>query len=263
MAYVVTPDGVPLYYEDEGPRESRAIFLIHAEPFNTKFWQKNIGPMSEEVRVVSMDVRGRGESGKTDQGLTLTQYAHDYRFMLERLGLERVVAAGWSMGSAILWRYVELYGEDRMAGFVDVDQRPYRFQGLDGLLEKLEAIKHRRLEDHRQAVVDYFGPEANVSEELIDWMSYECMKTPTATHRAAAWESYFADFRPVLDRMTAPSLVIWGKYGVIDEPTAKLLLSRLRNSREAYFEHSGHLMPWTEKEKFNAEMLAFAREALD
>ena len=104
MAYLVTPDGVPLYYEDEGPRESRAIFLIHAEPFNTKFWQKNIGPMSEEMRVVSMDVRGRGESGKTDQGLTLTQYAHDFRFMLERLGLERVVAAGWSMGSAILWR---------------------------------------------------------------------------------------------------------------------------------------------------------------
>ena len=50
MPYLVTPDGVPLYYEDEGPRENRAIFLIHAEPFNTKFWQKNIGPMSEEVK---------------------------------------------------------------------------------------------------------------------------------------------------------------------------------------------------------------------
>ncbi len=262
MPYLVTPDGVPLYYEDEGPRENRAIFLIHAEPFNTKFWQKNIVPMSEEVRVVSMDVRGRGESGKTDDGLTLTQYAHDFRFMLEGLGLERVVAAGWSMGSAILWRYVELYGEDRMAGFADVDQRPYRFQGLEGLLEKLDMIKYHRLEDHRKAVVDYFGPEANVSDELIDWMSYECMKTPTATHRAAAWESYFADFRPVLKRMTVPSRVFWAKYGVIDEPTARLLLGSLKNSEEVFFEHSGHLLPWTEKEKFNAAMLAFARETL-
>ena len=262
MPYLVTPDGVPLYYEDEGPRSDNGIFLIHAEPFNTKFWQKNIGPMAEEVRVVSMDVRGRGESGKTDQGLTLAQYARDFRFMLESLGLERVVAAGWSMGSAIIWRYVELFGEERMAGFADVDQRPYRFQAFDDLLVKLEAIRDYRLEDHRKGVVDYFGPEADVSEELIDWMSYECMKTPTGVHRAAAWESYFADFRPVLDRMTAPSRVFWARYGVIDEPTARLLLERLKGSREVFFEHSGHMLPWTESEKFNSAMLEFAREVL-
>ena len=262
MPYLVTPDGVPLYYEDEGPRDSGAIFLIHAEPFNTKFWQKNIKPMSEHVRVVSMDVRGRGESGKTDQGHSLAQYAHDFRFMMERLGLERVVAAGWSMGSAIIWRYVQIFGEDRLAGFADVDQRPYRFQAFDDLLEKLRAIREFRLEDHRQAVIDYFGPEASVSDELIDWMAYECMKTPTSVHRAAAWESYFADFRPVLKQMTVPSRVFWARYGVIDEPTAKLLLGSLRDSREVFFEHSGHLLPWTEKEKFNAEMIAFAKEVL-
>ena len=262
MPYLVTPDGVPLYYEDEGPRKNSAVFLIHAEPFNTKFWQKNIVPMAKEVRVVSMDVRGRGESGKTDRGLTLAQYARDFRFMLESLVLERVVAAGWSMGSAIIWSYVQQFGEDRMAGFADVDQRPYRFRSFDDLLEKLEAIRNFRLADHRKAVVDYFGPEANVSDELIDWMSYECMKTPTATHRAAAWESYFADFRPVLKTMNVPSRVFWARHGVIDEPTAKLLLLSLRNSREVFFEHSGHLLPWTESEKFNAAMLAFAREVL-
>jgi pimeloyl-ACP methyl ester carboxylesterase len=262
MPYLVTPDGVPLYYEDEGPRDNSAIFLIHAEPFNTKFWQRNIGLMAEEIRVVSMDVRGRGESGKTDQGHSLAQYARDFRFMLESLGLERVVAAGWSMGSAILWRYVELFGEDRMAGFADVDQRPYRFRSFDDLLEKLEAIRNCRLEDHRKAVVDYFGPEAKVPDGLIDWMSYECMKTPTSTHRAAAWESYFADFRPVLTRMDVPSRVFWARYGVIDEPTARLLLTSLKNSKEVFFEHSGHLLPWTESEKFNAAMLAFAREVL-
>ncbi len=262
MPYLVTTDGVPLYFEDEGPRVNNAIFLIHAEPFNTKFWEKNIGPMAKEVRVVSMDVRGRGESGKTDQGHNLAQYARDFRFMLESLGLERVVAAGWSMGSAILWRYVEMFGEDRMAGFADVDQRPYRFRSFDDLLEKLEAIRNFRLEDHRKAVVDYFGPEAKVSEGLIDWMAYECMKTPTSTHRAAAWESYFADFRPVLKTMDVPSRVFWARYGVIDEPTARLLLGSLKNSKEVFFEHSGHLLPWTEREKFNSAMLDFAREVL-
>ena len=262
MPYLVTSDGLPLYYEDEGPRNKAAIFLIHAEPFNTKFWQKNIPEIAKEMRIVSMDVRGRGESGKTDQGLTLAQYARDFRYMLEALGLERVVAAGWSMGSAIIWSYVQQFGEDRLAGFVDVDQRPYRFKSYDDLLVKLEAIRTYRLKDHRKAVVDYFGPEAQVDDALVDWMSYECMKTPTSVHRAAAWESYFADFRPVLLTMEEPARIFWAKYGVIDEPTATLLHRSLKNSEMVFFEHSGHLLPWTEKEKFNAEMLSFARMVL-
>ena len=262
MPYLVTSDGLPLYYEDEGPRNKAAIFLIHAEPFNTKFWQKNIPEIAKEMRIVSMDVRGRGESGKTDQGLTLAQYARDFRYMLEALGLERVVAAGWSMGSAIIWSYVQQFGEDRLAGFVDVDQRPYRFKSYDDLLVKLEAIRTYRLKDHRKAVVDYFGPEAQVDDALVDWMSYECMKTPTSVHRAAAYESYFADFRPVLLTMEAPARIFWAKYGVIDEPTAMLLHRSLKNSELVFFEHSGHLLPWTEKEKFNAEMLSFARMVL-
>ncbi|MEE8159433.1 MAG: alpha/beta hydrolase [Dehalococcoidia bacterium] len=262
MPYLVTPDEIPLYYEDEGPRTSSAIFLIHGEPFNTKFWQKNIPELAREFRVVSMDVRGRGESGKTDDGQTLAQYARDFRFMLEALALERVVAVGWSMGSAIIWSYVQQFGEDRMVGFVDVDQRPHRFISYDDLLRRLETIRTSRLSNHRKVIVDYYGPEAEIDDELVDWMAYECMKTPTSAHRAAAYESYFADFRPVLPTMKVPARIFWTRYGVVKEDTAKLLNEGIRNSKLVFFEHSGHLLPWTETEKFNREMLSFAREVL-
>ena len=68
MPYIETPDEIPIYYLDEGPRTNSGIFLIHAEPFNSKFWQKNISDLARSFRVVSMDVRGRGESEKTDDG---------------------------------------------------------------------------------------------------------------------------------------------------------------------------------------------------
>ncbi len=262
MPYLITPDETPIYYEDEGPRGDAAIFLIHAEPFNTKFWGRNIPELAKEFRVVSMDVRGRGESGKMDHGHTLAQYARDLRYMLEALDLRRVVPAGWSMGSAIIWSYVQQFGEDRFSGFVDVDQRPFRFVSYDDLNDKLETIRVSRLKNHRQSVVDYFGPEARVDESLIDWMAYECMKTPTSAHMAAAYESYFADFRPTLSTMKAPARVFWARYGVVDEDTARLLEARLKNSKLVFFERSGHMLPWTEAEKFNRELMAFAREVL-
>ena len=262
MPYLVTTDEVPLYYEDEGPRSSSAIFLIHGEPFNSKFWQKNIPDLSQGVRVVSMDVRGRGESGKTDDGQTLAQYARDFRYMLERLGLEKVVAVGWSMGAAIIWSYIQQYGEDRIAGFVDVDQRPYRFISYDDFQNRLATIRTSRLANHRKGVLDYFGPEAKVDDEVVDWMAYECMKTPTTAHKAAAYESYFADFRPVLPTMQAPSRIFLPRYGVVNEEMAKVLKEGIRNSKIVHFEHSGHMVPWTEAEKFNQELLSFAREVL-
>lgn len=262
MPYLVTPDEVPLFYLDEGPSASSAIFLVHGEPLSTRFWQENVPDLSRRFRVVAMDVRGRGESGKTDDGHTLAQYARDFRFVLESLGLGKVVAVGWSMGSAVIWSYIQQFGESRIAGFVNVDQRPYRFVSYEDLQSRLAAIRTSRLSNHRKALLRYFGPEAEVDDEVVDWMSYECMKTPTSTHRAAAYEPYFADFRPVLATMQAPARIFWARYGVVDEETAKVLKERIRNSKLVFFEHSGHMLPWTEAEKFNRELALFAQEVL-
>ncbi len=263
MSYIVTDDGVPLFYEDQGPRSSSGIFLLHAEPFNTKFWQKNIPVLSRQFRVVSMDVRGRGESGKTDDGHSLAQYAADMRFMLERLGLEKVVAVGWSMGGAIIWSYVRQYGKDRLAGFVDVDQRPYGVLGsYEDFQGYLAIMRSSRLEHHRRSVLNYFGPEVNVDEALVDWMAYECMKVPTAAHIAAAWDAHFSDFRPVLATMGVSARIFWARYGGIDTDMAKFLEQSIPNSKAVFFGHSGHLLPWTEAEKFNRELAGFAREVL-
>jgi non-heme chloroperoxidase len=262
MPYLVSHDQVPLYYEDHGPRKDSAIFLIHGEPFNTKFWVKNIPGMAKQYRTVSIDVRGRGESGKTDDGQTLGQMARDFRFFLEGLKLQKVVAVGWSMGSAIIWDYIKQFGEDRIAGFVDVDQRPYRFTGFENLQARLDVIRSGRLAYHVKGVKEYFGPETMGDEETVNWMAYECMKTPTTIHRAAAIESFLNDYRPVLPTMKAPSLIMWAKYGGVDKECADLLHNGIKKSRLVFFEKSGHLLPWTEAEKFNREIMGLAKEVL-
>ena len=86
MAYIETPDGVPLYYEDRGNGE--AILIIHAWTMNASelWWQKNTPKLAEPHRVIAVDLRGHGLSGKTDEGHKLSQYArdvHHLRGMLE------------------------------------------------------------------------------------------------------------------------------------------------------------------------------------
>lgn len=38
------------------------------------------------------------------------------------LVLQDVIVVGSSMGASIIWAYIELYGEDRLAGAIFVDQ---------------------------------------------------------------------------------------------------------------------------------------------
>ena len=262
MPYMETEDGVPIHYVDEGPRGSSGIFLIPGETLTTNFWKKNIPELARRFRVVAMDVRGRGESGKTDSGHSLAQFARDFRQMLEVLGLERVVAVGWSLGGSIIWSYIQQFGEERLSGYVNVDQRPARPEPEEVLREQLDAIQHNPLRYSKEGVVQMLGPEAPEEEDVVNWMAYERMKTPAPTHSVTVKEAYYADWRPFLPQVRLPTLVCWAKYGHITPEMAKSMNEAMPNSKLIYFERSGHALPWSEPEKFNAELATFAEEVL-
>lgn len=262
MPYLEAPDGTPLFYVDEGPRASNAIFLIHAEPFSLKFWQRNIGPLSRHHRVVAVDVRGRGESGKTDFGHTVADFARDFEFTLNALGLERVVAVGWSLGGSIIWSFMEQFGEKKVAGYVNVDQAPRRFVSEEHLEARRNSVRTRRLAHHTDAVLGYFGPEAERDDQTVRWMVYECMKTPTPYHLAAMTDSFHSDFTGHMPRFQTPTQIYWSRYGTMDEAMADEMRSATPNSELVYFATCGHLIPWVEAEKFNREVLSFAERVL-
>ena len=210
-----------------------------------------------------MDVRGRGESGKTEEGHNFSQYARDFGHMLDALGLKRVVAVGWSMGGAVSWDYMQQFGEERIAGFVNVDQRPYRYVSEEDFKRRMNELRKRRLWHHKELIREYLGPEFSEAEwEEVAVIAYECMKTPTSAHISLMTDSYYSDYRPFLSKVEAPSRIFWARYGYVDAELAEEMCRVMANCRAVFFEHSGHLMPWTEAERFNQEVEAFAREVL-
>jgi pimeloyl-ACP methyl ester carboxylesterase len=262
VPYIETPDGVPLHYLDEGPRTASAIVLIHGEPCSAAFWRKNIPVLSRHHRVVAMDVRGRGESGKTDDGHTIVQYARDLRHMLQVLALDGIMTVGWSLGGSIVWSYLQQFTDAGLAGYVNVDQRAYRFVSEDHFQAQVSAIRSRRLVHHTALIRQYLGPEADADEDVVRWMAYECMKTPTEAHVAAISDSYHADYRPFLPAVRLPTRIFWARYGLLPPDAATSMAEACPGARLVFFEHSGHLLQWTEPDRFNSELLAFTREVL-
>lgn len=257
MPYVLPPDEVPLYYEEAG--QGAPILLIHGGAASTRFWSKQVPELSRQFRVVAVDLRGHGNSGKTDQGNNLVQMGQDLRFTLQALRLERVVCVGWSLGASVVHSYIKQFGVDRLAGFVNVDQRSHRFVPEDALRELIHGIRTWKFRTHRQRLLSFFASPP--SEEDLYWMVCEMMKTPTGVYCDVLQDSYASDFRPVLPKVTVPAVICVSPKGAVDLETAQYMVKAMPRARLAMFEGCGHMLLWEQADKFNRLLVDFANEA--
>ena len=129
MAVFKTNDGVSLYYEVKG--EGKPLLMLPGWTCTTRFFDHNSDVLAKDCQVILMDFRGHGESEKTLTSHRIARYAMDVKNLLDHLDVEDVTVLGWSMGAAILWSYLELFGKHRVGKLVCVDQAPLQYTGPD------------------------------------------------------------------------------------------------------------------------------------
>lgn len=105
MPVFESPDGVPIAYDDAGPREGRAMLLVHGFASNRHEGWKRTGWYAaierRGQRVVALDLRGHGESGKPHepQAYGRERLVGDVLALIDHLDLEAVDLFGYSMGA--------------------------------------------------------------------------------------------------------------------------------------------------------------------
>ena len=79
------------------------FLLVHGLASNARMWDgvaEALTAMGHEA--VTVDLRGHGRSSKPDQGYDVPTVADDLAALIERLGLERPIAAGQSWGGNVV-----------------------------------------------------------------------------------------------------------------------------------------------------------------
>ncbi|MEX2236926.1 MAG: alpha/beta hydrolase [Dehalococcoidia bacterium] len=93
-------DGVKLCYEDEGSGDPPLV-LIHGWTCNSTYMAPQVDHFQREHRVVALDLRGHGQSGKPEQDYDIGVYADDTVALIDNLGLKEPVIIGHSMGGLV------------------------------------------------------------------------------------------------------------------------------------------------------------------
>ena len=124
-------NGITIAYSDEGA--GLPIVFLHAFPLNRTMWVTQEHALSSQFRVITIDLRGHGESDAPLWRYTLDQSADDVCALLDHLAIQQALFVGLSMGGYILFAFYRRYA-DRVKGLILADTRAQAdtAEGKDG-----------------------------------------------------------------------------------------------------------------------------------
>ena len=271
-ACLETEDGARIYYEDRG--EGQPILLVHGWLCSSRFWQRNVPELATRFRVVTLDLRGHGNSSKALTGHTVRQYARDVRAVIEHLGLRETVLVGWSLGGPVVLSYCEQYASNtrlKALGLVDTTPFPfspagwnshvlknYNYDGMNATFADLTANPRKFATGFTTRMFKQEPSEAD-----MDWVVAEMLKTPTWIAEAVYSDFLMSDYAKSLPSVKVPVIVLAADSGVFRKGIAmgKAIASQVTQGTFIPFEDAGHILFYEQPQKFNAALADYV-EAL-
>ena len=95
-------NGVDIYYESAG--SGPPLLLIHGLGSCTADWENQFSHFAKSRRVISMDVRGHGKSGRPPGPYSVEAFARDAVALLDELNASPADVLGLSMGGMIAFQ---------------------------------------------------------------------------------------------------------------------------------------------------------------
>ena len=207
-------DGIDLHYVEAG--EGRPLVIIPSWSLTGAAYRHQLQGLSGTRRVMAFDMRGHGDSTTPAGGYRVSRLAADLRAVIERLELDEVDLMGHSIGSSIVWSYIDLFGEDRLGRLVFVDQAPSvtakadwsaadrvtygcLLPDLDALAEfYLQVLAAETPEATVPVIARLFSPSLPAAELL--WFAREICKLPRRHAADLLHDHCGLDWRDVIER---------------------------------------------------------------
>lgn len=260
--------GMQVHLRDEGPRDDPVpIVLLHGTSSSLHTWDGWADALKGQRRVIRFDLPGFGLTGPhPDNNYAMDAYVRFVAAVLDRLGIQRVVLAGNSLGGQIAWAtaYALPTWVDKL---VLVDSAGYPVQSISvplgfrlartpGVRELMQYFLPRGVV--RESVRNVYGDPAKVTPELVD--RYVDM-TLRAGNRAAVArrfeQSQSADVAHI-QALKLPTLILWGgKDRLLPLENGRRFERAIAGSRLVVFDDLGHVPQEEDPVRSVAEVKSF------
>jgi len=256
-------EGIALEVEDHG--DGVPVVLLHGFPLSSEMWTPIRTAVEQAARLITPDLRGFGGSDKPQGDYGMETLAGDVLRLADRIGVERFVLGGHSMGGYVALRLAASHVE-RLTGLILIDTRASA-DTPEGKVRRTVAIERIR-RGEAAAFLDEFIPnllgESTRGRAPRLATELRALAAEVPNHVLAGCLAGMRD-RPdsvqVLSGLDLPALVITGQEDALAPPeVAHQMAAALPRGRLALVPLAGHT-PSVERPIPTAEaILAFLRE---
>ena len=260
-----------LHVREWGNARGTPLVFIHGWSQSHLCWLRQYeSNLADEFRLIALDLRGHGmsEAPLDAESYGGDAWALDVAAVCEALSLSRPILIGWSYGGYVICDYLRKFGDRNVAGInfvaAGVVLGPEAFGTLigPGFLENAPDLCAADLPTNVAAARRFLRaclrePSAEDFESALVAMM---VVLPQVRGALIARE---LDFAPVLESLTVPVLVSHSRADTVVLPRmSETILDHSKTARASWFEGVGHAPFLEQPARFNAELAAFAREAV-
>lgn len=266
MFYVRVKDNTKIAVYDLNPAGKETVVMIHGWPLSAKMYEYQKRFLVDHgYRVVTMDLRGFGNSDATCCGYGYDQLADDIYQVVRSMNLRPFILVGFSMGGAIVLRYMNRcrgYNVKKLvllAAAAPVFNRTPDFpygnsrESTDALICQAKTDRPQLCQDFSRQLL--YSPH---SEAVKDWFRDLGLSASGIGTVMTAYSLRDEDGRADLKAVRVPTGIFHGMQDqIVPFELGEIQHQAIANSQLFPFENSGHDIFYDELEKFNWEFLDF------
>jgi pimeloyl-ACP methyl ester carboxylesterase len=249
---VVLPDGEKLAYLTTGDPAGRPVVLVHGYTDSARDWVPLIPYLSAHLRLIVVDIRGHGRSGKPECCYTRLDFAYDIKLLLDALHIRRADIVGHSLGSFIAQTFAEFWPQ-RTGRVVLISSSGGRRAGAaPPKLDYVAAIRALKepIDPDSKFMIEWWSSPTAVDADFIRRQRQDAAAIPLRVWLAVLDQGLLEDLdygalQRTLPRLKAPTLLIWGSADpIMDEESRATLREALPQAQVKIFQGLGHNPFW-------------------
>lgn len=220
------------------------LILIHGLSDDWRLWNHLIPELSRNYRIIALDLRGHGGSGKPDIPYSIEQFSRDIYCLLIKLKIKRAHLTGFSMGGAVAQEFAVKYPE-MVSSMILMSSFSYASSDFNKTLLKL---KNSLVEGGFGAFFQEIIPliltpqfiEENQAE--LKYVLDEKIKTESQDALIRTIDACMEfDIRDKISMISKPTLIISGKEDILTpDELAEQTHRLIKGSRREIIGNTGH-----------------------
>ncbi|MBI4387074.1 MAG: alpha/beta hydrolase [Elusimicrobia bacterium] len=262
-----TEDSPKLHFLDWSGDGKEPLLLLHGMAASAQWWAPAAQRLTSAFHCVALELRGHGDSDRSPDGLyDLPRYAQDVEAARRRLGWERMLLAGHSLGGRVALEYSVFHAE-RLRGVAAVDFLP---EIRSDRASKFERI-HKRPQPvyaTRDEVLRRFRLEPSgslVGPEAVRRLAETCVKETEGGYTwKFDWQALglpYGSVWPTLPKVRVPVLLVRGQHSaVMPRPDFERMARELPNVQTVEIPRAHHHVPLDTPQELAGEILRFSGE---